>query len=151
MIWPPVDQPPHADAVVLLSGDGARLPVALRLMDRHVAPTLVFVGQPDIVAVADLCRTPQAFEVVCLRPTPDNTRTEAQVASRLARQRGWHTMTVVTSRFHVLRARLLFRRCFDGRVEAVGDYPHYGWQFARRAVVHEWFGLVHSSLFARGC
>lgn len=151
VVWPPVHQPDRADAVVLLSGDGARLPLALRLMERRVSSTLVFVGQPDTLAVDNLCRTSQSFEVVCLRPMPDNTRTEARATGRLARQRRWSSMVVVTSRFHVVRARMLFDRCFGGTVEAVGEYPHYGSEFARRAAVHEWLGLVHATLFARGC
>ncbi len=151
VVWPPIDPPPRSDVVVLLSGDGARLPVAMRLMERKVAATLAFVGTPDTGAVRDLCVLPQAFEVVCLRPSPDSTRTEAQATARLARLRGWRSMIVVTSRFHAMRARMLFRRCFDGRVEVVGEYPHYGWEFTRQAIAHEWLGLLHASLFARGC
>jgi uncharacterized SAM-binding protein YcdF (DUF218 family) len=151
VVWPPLDPPRRADAVVLLSGDGARLPVALRLMRRGVAPTLVHVGQADTREVAEVCARPQPFEVVCLRPSPDSTRDEARATARLARTRGWSTMTVVTSRFHAVRARMLFQRCFDGSVEAAGEYPSYGWEFARRAIVHEWLALAHTSVLARGC
>lgn len=151
VVWPPIRRPAHADAVVLLSGDGARLPLALGLMDKGTARTLVFVGQPDIEAVVALCRDPSPFEVICLRPNPDNTRTEAQVAGQLAAERRWKTMVVVTSRLHVTRARLLFRRCFDGRVDAMGDYPHYGAAFARRGAIHEWLALVQATFVARAC
>lgn len=151
VVWPPVQQPARADVVVMLSGDGARLPLALRLMERRVASTLVVVGQPDTLSVESVCRAPQPFEVVCLRPTPDNTRTEARATGQLAGQRHWRTMVVVTSRFHAVRARMLFNRCFGGTVDAVGDYPPYGWEFARRAIAHEWLALVHATVFARGC
>lgn len=151
IVWPVMGTPAHADVVVLLSGDGARLPVALDLMRKGVARTLVFVGQPDTVAVIDLCQDPQPFEVVCLRPSPDNTRQEARVAGQFAEARKWTTMVIVTSRLHVTRARLLFRRCFDGRVWARGDYPHYGFDFARREVVHEWLALGQATILARGC
>jgi uncharacterized SAM-binding protein YcdF (DUF218 family) len=151
VLWPPVREPDRADAVVLLSGDGARLPGALRLMERGVAPTLVFVGTPDVLAVVALCRDPQPFEVVCLRPSPDSTRTEAQATGRLARARRWESMVLVTSRYHIARATLLFGRCFGGTVEAVGDRPGYGWDFARRQIVHEWLAIVHATILARGC
>lgn len=151
VVWPPIDPPARADAVVLLSGDGARLPGALRLMEQRIARTLVFVGQPDTVAVEDLCRKAQPFEVVCLRPTPDNTRNEARVTGQLAHERSWETMVVVTSKYHALRARMLFGRCFDGTVDAVGDAPGYGGGFARRQIAHEWLALVHATLLARGC
>ena len=151
VVWPPVSEVPPADAVVLLAGDGARMPVALGLMDRKVAPTLVVAGEPDIQEVIDLCRRPQPFEVVCLRRTPDNTRTEAQATGQLAEERRWQALVVVTSKFHITRARLHFRRCFDGVVATSGEYPAYGWRFSGRQVLHEWLGLVHASVFARGC
>lgn len=151
VIWPPTTVPVAADAVVLLSGDGGRLPEALRLMDLEVAPTLVFVGEPDILAVVDLCRDAQQFEVVCLKPSPDTTQTEAQATGELARSRRWKSIVLVTSRYHLTRARLLFKRCFDGTVHTVGDPPGYGPAFARRQIVHEWLGLVHATVLARGC
>ena len=152
VVWPPVSEPADADAVVLLSGDGARLPVALGLMERGVAPTLVFLGQPDIQEVIDLCRgTSSPFEVLCVRPDPDNTRTEARAASELAVARGWRSLVLVTSKLHIARARLHLTRCFTGTVDTVGEYPPYGQNFVRRQVVHEWLGLVHASLLARGC
>jgi uncharacterized SAM-binding protein YcdF (DUF218 family) len=151
VVWPAMGQPARADAVVVLSGDGARLPLARSLMERGVAPTLVFVGHPDTVGVANICTGPHPFEVVCLRPSPDNTRSEARATGRLAEERRWKSMIIVTSRLHVTRAELLFGRCFDGDVEAVGEFPSYGRDFARRAAVHEALALVHATLVARGC
>jgi uncharacterized SAM-binding protein YcdF (DUF218 family) len=150
VVWPPVSQPTSADAIVLLSGDGSRVPVAVGLMERGVAPTLVFAGQPDTTQGLDLCRG-APFEVICLRPEPDNTRTESRAAARLAGERGWRSLVLVTSKFHMARARLHLKRCFPGSVEMVGGYPPYGWEFARRLIVHEWVGLVHASVLARGC
>jgi uncharacterized SAM-binding protein YcdF (DUF218 family) len=151
--WPSIPHPSNADAVVLLSGDGARLPEALALMEEGVAPTLLFVGQPDTMEVEDLCHQVPArpFEVVCMRPNPDSTRAEARVTGDLAEARGWESIVLVTSRYHVSRASLLFRRCFDGTVHAVGRPPIYGWNFARKQIQHEALGLVHATLLARGC
>jgi uncharacterized SAM-binding protein YcdF (DUF218 family) len=151
VVWPPIRQPASADAVVLLSGDPARLTLARRLMDAGTAPTLVMAGRPDTGPVAALCTEPQPFKVVCLRPAPDTTRTEAEVTGQLAQSRRWRSMVVVTSRYHATRARMLFRRCFGGTVDAVGDPPTYGSGFALRQIAHEWLGLVHASLMARGC
>jgi len=151
IVWPAMPAPTSADAVVLLSGDGARLPATLRLMEEGVAPTLVFVGLPDTQPVADLCEVNQPFEVVCLRPSPDHTRTEAEATGELARSRGWKTLVVSTSKLHATRARMLFRRCFAGHVQVIGDYPHYGWRFLRHGIAHEWLGLVHATVVARAC
>lgn len=151
VVWPPMHQPARSDVVVLLSGDGARLPGALRLMERRVASTLLFVGEPDTQPVMDVCRKPQPFEVICVRPTPDNTRTEAQSAGRVARDRHWQSMVLVSSRYHLIRARMLFRRCFSGVLDTVGDPPTYGPEFARRQVAHEWIAFAYQSVFTRGC
>jgi uncharacterized SAM-binding protein YcdF (DUF218 family) len=151
VIWPPIEHPRRADAVVLLSGDGGRLPGAVRLMERGVASTLVFVGTPDTIGVLNICRGPQPFEVVCLHPRPDSTRAEARAAGRFARDKGWDSLVVVTSRYHLTRGRMLLRRCFGGTVHAVGDYPQYGREFARRQIVHELLALGHATFVSRGC
>lgn len=37
----------------------------------------------------------------------------------LARQHGWTSVGVVTSTYHVSRARIIFDRCLDGRLYVV--------------------------------
>lgn len=151
-VWPRTGHPPHADAVVVLSGDhGERLPAALGLMKRGVAPTLVLDGTPDFALWLRLCQEAQTFEVVCLRPDPDGTRAEAKDAGRLAEGRRWKRVVVVTTTYHVTRAGLLFRRCFDGGVAAVGAHPPYGWSDSARQILHEWLGVIHAMTLARSC
>ena len=53
-------------------------------------------------------------------PVPFSTRGEARAIGRLARARGWNRVVVVTSTFHVTRTRLLFHRCYGGRLWVVG-------------------------------
>ena len=48
---------------------------------------------------------------------------------------GWRSVAVVTSTFHVFRARMLFERCFDGRVDAVG--ARYKWWYLPEALFWE--------------
>jgi uncharacterized SAM-binding protein YcdF (DUF218 family) len=38
----------------------------------------------------------------------------------MARTRGWTHVVVVTSTYHVTRARMLVRRCYGGEVSMVG-------------------------------
>ncbi len=151
-VWPPSSHPEQADAVVVLSGDhGERLPRALELMRAGVAPTLVIAGEPDMVLTLQMCQLPQPFEVVCLRPRPDSTRAEARSTGRLAATRGWERIVVVTTTHHQTRAHLLFRRCFEGRVDAVGADPPYDWRFSLRAVEHEVLGMGQATILERGC
>lgn len=144
--------PARADAVVVLSGDhGERLPPALSLIDRGVTSTLVFAGTLDSGRAVELCEVAQPFEVICLRPDPDNTREEARDVARLASRRGWKTIVVVTSRHHVPRSGLLFDRCVDGDVVLVGADPSYGLRMVVRNLVREWLGVFRSLTVARGC
>jgi hypothetical protein len=151
VLWPVVPKPSKADAVVLLSGDAARLDGALRLMNQGVAPTLVFVGMPDTPTVAAICDGDRGFEVVCLRPSPDDTRSEAEAVGALAEARRWDALAVVTSRYHIVRARLLLRRCFAGRIQATGEVPTYGRAFNQRQIQHELLGLAYATFVLRRC
>ena len=54
--------------------------------------------------------------MVCFHPDPYSTRGEAEAFARLAAKRGWRSVIVVSSRYHLVRARMLFERCYDGRV-----------------------------------
>ena len=147
-VWPPSDSPESVDAVIMLSGDrGERLARSLRLMDAGIARTLVLDGEPDSQQARDLCDGGRPFEVICLRPQPDSTRSEARAAARLASARRWRTVAVVTTTSHITRAGLLFRRCFDGSVKMVKAHRREG----VRPLIHEWMGLVHAIAIERAC
>ena len=151
-MWPRSSDPRRADAVVVPSGDhGERLAAAMRLIGEGVAPTLVIDGAPDFAEVIRLCREPQTFEVICLRPHPDNTRGEARAAGELAEQRGWTSVVLVTTSHHLTRAGLLFGRCTDATVHRVGATPAYGWRVSLRQIPREWLGLAHATVLARSC
>ena len=103
-----------ADAIVVLGGRPNRVPVGLALVRAGVAPVLlVFNADGSAVDV------PEGDEIVAMRPEPYNTRGEAAIAARLARERGWRSLVVVTSSYHVPRARRIFRRAWDGELTMI--------------------------------
>jgi uncharacterized SAM-binding protein YcdF (DUF218 family) len=121
-VWSPwqSDAPGHADVVVVLSGDKKRLAPALELVRRGVAPTLAISSvdrSKHWTQAQELCRTGEAL---CFDAVPYSTQGEARTVARLARERHWRSVVVVTSRFHVTRARMLFRRCWKGPLWVVG-------------------------------
>jgi uncharacterized SAM-binding protein YcdF (DUF218 family) len=121
-VWPDQDEPRRADAVVVLSGARkTRLAKGLELVREGVAPTLVISDgtAPGWKEANRLCNGGSPFRVVCFRPRPYSTHGEAADVARLARERGWRSLVVVTSRYHVTRSRLLFRRCTNADVSAV--------------------------------
>jgi uncharacterized SAM-binding protein YcdF (DUF218 family) len=137
---------PQADAVVVLAGSpGDRLPAGLELMDAGAASTLVLSAGADSPRgwgqIEHLCDREHSFELICIVPQSDNTRGEAATISRLAEDRGWQSLALVTSSYHLDRATFLFRRCFDGEVLPVAASPaSVTWPLVR----HELLGAVHA-------
>ena len=153
-VWPSTDSPGRADAVVVLSGGrDRRLDPALRLMRQHVAPLLVISGtgfDPKWKKARALCaHGSQGFRVVCFDPQPYSTRGEARGIARLARQHGWRTVDVVTSRYHVFRAAMLIERCYHGRLRMIG--ASYPWSDVPIAWLSEWGKLLVQVTAERSC
>ena len=144
------DAASRADAVIVLSGSKRRLPVALELMRRNVAPTLVvsYGLEPRNRLSRRVCTTRQVFAVLCPKPDPFSTRGEARLIARLASEHGWSSIIVVTSRFHLLRARLLIERCYDGRLQMVGA-PVESWRLPIMVAL-EWGKLARAAV-VRSC
>ena len=113
----PSDDVEHADAIVVLSGDRKRLSTGLRLFRDKVAPVLVISRDGRGWTQADaLCAGPN---VECFQADPYSTEGEARATERLARRQGWSRIVVVTSRYHLRRAHMLFERCTDLHPEMV--------------------------------
>ncbi len=151
-VFPHMDRVTHADAVVVLSGGKSdRLPKGLKLVQDGVAPVLVISdGRAKFYPQANkLCKGGQPFKVICFKPDPYSTRGEAEGVARLARKHGWRSLVVVTSRYHVFRARVLFKRCFKGPLAVTGSMPSlknmvYG-------TLQEWPKLVYEETLVRTC
>ncbi|MDP8977696.1 MAG: YdcF family protein [Actinomycetota bacterium] len=149
-VWPPTPEPGRSDAVaVLAGGDGERLDRARGLMASGVAPVLALSrgSQAPTTPVDRHCDTVRAgYAVVCFSPHEATTRGEARRLSALARARGWRSLVVVTSTFHVTRARLLMSRCYRGDLFVVDAGTRMPPGNTTLAVLHEWGGLVHAAL-----
>jgi uncharacterized SAM-binding protein YcdF (DUF218 family) len=123
-LWPPRHVPEHADAVVVLAGArGPRLARGLALVREGVAPVLAVsdAWSPTWVEANRLCAgRPAPARVLCFHPVPYSTRGEARAVARLAADRHWKSVLVVSSRYHIVRAGILFDRCFDDAVYTAG-------------------------------
>lgn len=155
-VWPPAETgaPAHADAVVVLSGSTERLAPAERLIREGVAPVLALSSvtrTPTWKAARRLCRRGRyaGARVLCFDATPFSTRGEAETVSQIARKRGWSSVVVVSSTFHLTRARLLFRRCYAGRLSFVGA-PSPWWRLPEEWAA-ETVKLVVQVTGRRGC
>ena len=142
------------DAVIALSGEGGRLDRAIQLMQADVAPVLVISAgtkRPDPES-AGLCAGDASYEVLCPDPTPWKTRGEAKAISELINERGWTKVALVTSNYHLTRARVLFRHCSDVEIVPVAaTHPPYEVADWWDTLVHEWGGLAQALLLRRQC
>jgi uncharacterized SAM-binding protein YcdF (DUF218 family) len=112
-----------ADAIVVLGGEhDGREDYAIGLARDGWAPTVVLSNpySSDDSLMRRACTPPGGgVEVLCERPDPVTTRGEAEMMHRLAAERSWHKIIVVTWRYHLPRARWIFGQCFSSDPNAV--------------------------------
>jgi hypothetical protein len=142
----------RADAVVVLAGSVTRLPVAQALIDDGAAGMLlVSDDSPGEDAERErFCTRPShPYRVICRRPDPFSTRVEARMAAEIARRESWNEIVVVTSRFHLLRTRVLFERCTDTTLVLRGASEPWYRHFL--TIPSEWLKLAVAETTRRGC
>jgi uncharacterized SAM-binding protein YcdF (DUF218 family) len=133
---------------VLSGGRGHRLAEGRRLIAQRISDTLAISdgNDPDWPEARRLCRTARA---ICFVPDPYSTQGEARWIAKEARERGWNSVVVVTSTYHVRRTRRVVQRCYDGDLAVVGARPPVGNQIV--GVAWEWPKSVYYLTLNRGC
>jgi uncharacterized SAM-binding protein YcdF (DUF218 family) len=131
IVDPTVNRLRPADAVVVLGGasvDG-RLQHGIALVEAGYASTLL-VSQPTTrdQQTREFCARKLAHvTVVCFKPDPATTQGEAREIRARAAADHWNSVIVVTSAYHISRARLIISRCFGGTLMMTGaDRPSLG-------------------------
>jgi uncharacterized SAM-binding protein YcdF (DUF218 family) len=144
------DEPFGADAVIVLAGAKQRLPAGLDLMRRGFAPLLVVSkSRPPSPLETTTCKERHRYRVICFDAHPFSTRGEAEQIGKLARSNHWTRINVVTSNFHVFRARILVRRCYHEALRMIGA-PQSTSRLPVDAV-KESVKLVRAETVLRGC
>jgi len=154
LLYPEDSLPAHADAVVVLAGSEARLPVALNLVEHRAAKTLV-VSQDDVKrdpARYSLCHgpKPKQYTLVCQTADPFSTRGEARMVADLVKKHRWASVIVVTSRYHLYRAHMLLRRCTEVDLSMRATDEDSWWRKAV-AIPLEYVKLARAETLQRGC
>jgi len=144
-VFPGVDQPSKADAIVVYAGPGDRITRAWQLADAGLARFVVVS-----IADTDDCEPERpTVTQLCFTPDPATTRGEARDVAKLARRRGWDDLIIVSGTTQVTRIRLRQGRCFDGRVQVVAVREPLG-SFLYRWV-YEHGALVKALVLQRSC
>jgi uncharacterized SAM-binding protein YcdF (DUF218 family) len=142
--------PRGADAVVALAGSERVVPAAQTLVGGGIAPMLVVSAERNgrDARRAKLCRS-KADDVICVYGGPFATSGEAQAITRLALDRNWDTIILVSADYEQLRLERAFRRCGDFRVATYGvDEP---WWNTAIGIPLEWVKLAVSETVRRNC
>ena len=114
------------DAAVVLTGGSGRIEHAVDVLRQHKAGRLLISGVDPSVTKADLARRiPGSANLlgccVDLGSESVDTRSNAEETSRWLAQHGFHSLRLITSDWHMRRARYEFRRALGRRYEVVPD------------------------------
>ena len=128
--------PSRADAIVVLGGGSAaatREARAAELFTRGIAPVVVTTGGPvagdvGLATYADwsidrLERRGVPRAAVIATNVGDSTFTDALGVRKLATERGWRTLVLVTDVWHTRRTSLVFERAFEAQPVALFVSP----------------------------
>ena len=141
----------HADAIVVLGDDnfyGDRATQAAQMFRQGVAPVVVASGRRlrPSAGISELMehdlieRGVPKDKVERFAHDAENTREEAVALRRLAREKGWKSIVVVTSNYHTRRVRYIFQKVFPPVVEVSvasardGSFDPEHWWEKRKSV-----------------
>jgi uncharacterized SAM-binding protein YcdF (DUF218 family) len=156
VVSPVTNRLESADAIVVLGppdGDG-RTEYAIELAEQHYAPVVAISVESNLQRdLKGACngRVPSGIIAMCFRASPETTQGEARQIKAYAAQYGWKRIIVVTSSYHVSRARLIVERCFKGQV--LMESPPVGHSVATIAYqyLYQTAGYVKALAITTGC
>lgn len=154
VMHPRTDRPRAVDAILVLGppDEQGRVDEGLRLAQQGYSHNVVIsIANEAQRRAKGACGNPFAqLRIVCFEPDPATTRGEAREIARLAEENHWHSVMVVTSSYHISRARMIVNRCFDGDVtmiEAPGRTSWWRWPYQ---FVYQSAGYLKAAVL-RGC
>ncbi len=158
VLFPEVDSPERVSAILVVAGAYDDRYVYARSLAEEGVADHILVSQPpsttgryaDVIAsycasTPVLARDGRSIDVECFAPDVDTTEGETTAATRIARERGYESLLVVTYWGHVSRVRMYFEQCFDGPVY-VTDTPRPTSISRRYALLHETGGYFKAFL-----
>lgn len=114
-----------ADAIVVLAGGKGRVDEGVRLFRESRADFLFLIGVDPTVRKSDLYRPRHgdpSSENVILEKTSRNTVENSIFGRNAIVQSGAHSILLITSRYHLKRASLLFRNSLPKNITII-PYP----------------------------
>ncbi|MDD2851343.1 MAG: YdcF family protein [Desulfuromonadaceae bacterium] len=113
------------DAIVVLAGGKGRVEEGVRLFRESQAEYLIFVGVDPSVRKKDLYRPKRhdpSSDKVILEKSSRNTLENSLFGRDIIVRNGIHSVLLITSRYHLKRASILFRNSLPKNITIV-PYP----------------------------
>ena len=123
---PAPDDAPKVDAIIAITGGKGRIEQATKLLAEGKGKRLLIAGADPSVRKADLVERLGGKEklfdcCVDLGSESVDTRSNAEEAKRWLERRRYTSLRLVTSDWHMRRARYEFNRQLDGRYTVIPD------------------------------
>ena len=117
---------PRVDAIIAITGGKGRIEHGAKLLAEGKARRLLIAGADPSVREGDLVRrldAPRQLFDCCIDLGSESvdTRSNAEESRRWLDRRGYKSVRLVTSDWHMRRARYEFNRQLDGGIEIIPD------------------------------
>ncbi|MDQ2763493.1 MAG: YdcF family protein [Pseudomonadota bacterium] len=126
LLLPPPLENMKTDAIVVPTGGAGRIPRGIDLLQHHEATRMLITGVAPEVEADELAaeyKAPLALFACCIDLGQEavDTRSNAIETARWVRDHRYKTVRLVTSDWHMARARMELANALDGDVQVVGD------------------------------
>jgi len=126
LLLPPPLAANTTDAIVVPTGGAGRIDRGIALLRAHQARRMLVTGVAPGVRAADLAReyrTPQSLFACCIDLGADavDTRSNAEETAAWVKAHGYRSVRLVTSDWHVPRARMELAAAMGRGVTVLGD------------------------------
>ena len=149
--WVIEDAHEKSDAIIELSIDNFyadRATRAAELYRQGLAPLVVasgvrlrpYAGVGELMEHDLIERGVPKEKILRFPQDAENTREEAEALAKLAAEKNWKRVIIVTSNYHTRRTRYIFRRVFPGNIAVSvagardGDFDPERWYEKRRSI-----------------
>lgn len=156
LLGPTVFDSTGVDAVfVFAGGKGERFQMAETLVPAGSAVPIIanlgFQTWPGQSAIQKACKEAEGsnMKLVCVRTILENNNTagEARLFSSYALKREYSSVLLVTSSYHMFRAKLRMSQCYNGKIFVAPVNA----TVSVRGIAHEIGGIIEAVFLDRSC